>query len=179
MASKRKLIVAREPNGRAQRERESAPTAMKRLRDAALREARHAEWGTELGRLFLSDEITEEQYAAGKWWTEQAKKYQSAIGAFPVRSATLEVGRGGAAPDPDSPEGQKIAKREANQAEVFFAAHAALVQSGYESVVRRLCENDEFPCGWGELMAAKRGLSALATHRGLTNQRKNNVISAR
>lgn len=178
MASKRKSVVAREPNGRPQRERESAPAAVKRLRDAALREVRHAEWGTELGRLFLTNTITEAMYAAGKWWSEQAKKFQSAIGAFPIRTASLEAGRGGTAPDPDSPEGQKIARREANQAEVFFAAHAALVQSGYETVVRRLCEENEMPCGVGDLMGVRRGLLTLAEHRGLTNQRKRNVISA-
>lgn len=179
MASKRKLIVSREPNGRPQRVKESAPAEVKRLRDSALREVRHAEWGTELGRLYLSDKITEAMYAAGKWWAEQAKKFQAAIGAFPVRSAALEPGRGGTQADPDSPEGQKIAKREANQAEIFFDAHAVLVQTGCESVVRRVCEENESPCGLNELLSVKRGLSVLADHRGLTNGKKSAVIQAR
>jgi len=183
MASKRKLIVSREPNGRPQRavgeDREYPPAKIKRLRDAAMRRMEDPQWGTELGRLSLQKVITDEQYEAGKWWSKLAAQFHAAIEAFPVRSASVEFGRGGAKPDPDSPEGQRIAKREANQAEDFFAAHAILVQSGCETVVRRLCEQDEGPCGMGELLSVRRGLSVLADHRGLTNQRKANVISAR
>lgn len=162
MASKR-----REPNGRHQRgrgEREYPPTQVKRLRDAAMVGLRDPEWGTELGRLYLEGTITASMYAAGKDWREKAGKYVNSIGVFPIRSPSAEPGRGGSPPDPDSPEGQKQAAREANAMERFFEAHHVLLSAGKmaEGAVRRLCEHNEGPCGMAELIALRNGLSALA-----------------
>lgn len=169
MANKRKnrLVKARTPSGqlsRAGREREFPPTQVKRLRDAAMAGLRDPEWGTELGRLYLDGTITAAMYAAGKDWREKAAKYVNSLGHFPVRSILVE-GRGGSLPpDPDSLEGQKRARREADAMERFFEAHHVLLYAGKmaEATVRRLCEHDEGPCGMAELMALRRGLSALA-----------------
>lgn len=158
----------REPNGRTQREREPAPVAVKRLRDAALHNAGYAEWGTELGRLLLADTITESMYAAGKRWSEMAAKYRGSIGSFPVRSASLQFGRRGSQPDPDSEEGRKIATREANQAERFFAADVALGDDArVRQMVRRVCEDNEPAVGLDDLMKLRSGLMRLVSHWGL------------
>ncbi len=169
-----RLVTAREPNGRIQREHDLAPSEVRRLRDAALRGLRDAEWGTELGRLYLEGSLTGAMYAAGKRWREHAGDYRQAIGIFPVRSASLERGSRGTPPDPDSEEGSNQAQREANAVERFFEAHAALVAAGMgaEHAVRRLCEDDASLCGVYELNKAKDGLSALARHYNLTNQGK-------
>src|SRR5690348_5768965 len=118
----------RTPSGRHSRagERETAPAAIKRLREAALRQMADPQWGTELGRLNLEGAITDAMYAAGKRWAEYAAKYQGAIGVFPVRS--VQPRSFAHPPDPDSDTGREIAKREAENAEKFFAAHAVLVQ---------------------------------------------------
>src|SRR3990167_6065285 len=88
----RRTTAVREPNGRVQREREFEPALIRRLRDAALRGLRDAEWGTELGMMYLQGELTEGQYAAGIRWAREAADYMSGISIFPVRSANLEKG---------------------------------------------------------------------------------------
>lgn len=166
MANKRK-IRARTPSGqlsRAGRQRDFPPTQVKRLRDAAMAGLRDPEWGTELGRLYLEGTITASMYAAGKDWREKAAKYVKSLNHFPVRSILIDNRGGSVPPDPDTPEGQKRARREADAMERFFAAHAVLLSAGKmaESTVRRLCEHDEGPCGVVELIALRNGLSALA-----------------
>ena len=173
MATRRKTTVPREPNGRQQREREFPPTQVKRLRDAAMSGLRNEEWGTELGRLYLETRITAEMYAAGKRWSETAAWYHQAIGAKPLRGAQVEVGVGSQPADPDSSEGQKQVVREAERAERFFEAHAVLLGvPGAERTVRALCEQDEGPCGFAELLATRNGLFALADYWGLTGRNK-------
>ena len=164
---KNRLLKARTPSGqlsRAGREREFPPAQVKRLRDAAMAGLRDPEWGTELGRLYLEGTITASMYAAGKDWREKAARYVDTLGHFPVRTILLE-GRGGSMPpDPDTPEGQKRARREADAMERFFEAHHILLSAGKmaEATVRRLCEHNEGPCGMAELIALRNGLSALA-----------------
>ena len=57
-----------------------------------MRGLRDAEWGTELGRLYLEGTITSAMYAAGRRWTEMAEKYRHSIGVFPVKSLSAEKG---------------------------------------------------------------------------------------
>ncbi|MCC6889627.1 MAG: hypothetical protein IT536_13920 [Hyphomicrobiales bacterium] len=177
MSIRKRLVKARTPSGqlsRAAREREFPPAQIKRLRDAALAGLRDPQWGTELGRLYLQGTITASMYAAGKDWREKAARYVKSLNHFPVRSVRLEGRAGGLAPDPDTVEGRRQAKREADAMERFFEAHHVLLSAGKlaEHAVRRLCEHDEGPCGMAELMALRNGLAALAQHRGLTARGK-------
>lgn len=177
MATRRKFVAVREQNGRAQRNREHPASQIRRLRDAALAKMSDPKWGTELGRLYLAGRISEVQFAAGEWWAEAAAKFRQAIGAFPMKSPSVELGRGGTSPDPDSDEGRKIAVREAEQAERFFEAHAVLLSAGLgaEKAVRDVCERGVCSIFESELKALRLGLLALAVHRGLTNQTKTGV----
>jgi hypothetical protein len=164
---KHRQLRARTPSGqlsRAGRTRELPPTQVRRLRDAALAGLRDPEWGTELGRLYLTGAITAAMYAAGKDWRDKATKYIGTFGLLPVRSLLVE-GRGGSLPpDPETPEGQKRARRDAAAKKRFDEAHQVLLSAGKlaEHTVRRLCEHDETPCGMAELIALRNGLSALA-----------------
>jgi hypothetical protein len=137
---------------------------VKRLRDAAMAGLRDPEWGTELGRLYLEGTITASMYAAGKAWREKAARYVHSLGHFPVRTILVEADRGSLPPDPDTDEGRKQARREADAMERFFEAHHVLLSAGKlaEATVRRLCEHNEGPCGMAELIALRNGLSALA-----------------
>lgn len=138
---------------------------------------RDQKWGTELGRLYLAGRISEVEFAAGEWWTETAGRFRRSIGIFPVRSVSFETGRRGMTADPDSEEGRKQAAREANQAEVFFEAHAVLLDAGQgaEQAVRDVCERGLL----SDLKPLRVGLQALATHRGLTSANKLGTRNAR
>jgi hypothetical protein len=131
---------------------------------------RDAEWGTELGRLYLEGAITDSMYGAGKRWREEATSYRAAIGVFPIRSTSLERGVKSHPPDVDSEDGQKQARQEANATERFFEADAVLVGAGTgaENAVRKLCEDDQSLAGMYELRNARCGLLALADHYRLT-----------
>lgn len=179
MASRRKHMVRREPNGkpsRAGRQKEFAPLLVKRLRDAALDGMRDPEWGTELGRLLLNSVITEAMYAAGKRWAEQAAKYQGVIGMFPVKSSSAEGGSWSHQPDPDSDRGREITAVERNAMEKYFEAEAILVGCGVVAgcnrnvrvIVRNVCEGGELPTGYPEVISLRVGLLRLAAHWGLT-----------
>lgn len=169
MASKSRHRTPSGQRSRAGQEREAAPVAIKRLRDAALAGMTDPEWGSELGRLYLNNVITSAMYAAGKRWAEQAARYRHVIGAFPVRSAALERGVGASPLDPDSAEGQREAARHREAMERFFAAHAALSTAGdrCESMVRRVCEDGYMPLGFEELLQLRTGLMRLVSHWGI------------
>jgi hypothetical protein len=175
---RKRSVVARETNGRAQREREFPPAQVRRLRDAAMQGLRDPEWGTELGRLNLTGKINDSMFAAGKKWAILASQYQAAIGVFPVRTASPTLGRNSEPPDPDSDEGKKIAERETNGAERFFAADAVLIQAGpgVRQIVRRVCEDNEMPCGLDELARLRAGLMHLVSHWDLTGTGKSQYV---
>ena len=68
-----RAAAEREPNGRLSRATKveidaRSPAEVKRLRDAAILGMRDPLWGTELGRLFLRNRITPQQFEAGKRW---------------------------------------------------------------------------------------------------------------
>lgn len=148
------------------------------MREAAWRGLRDAEWGTELGRLYLESSLSDRQYAAGRRFQRELAAYHSAIGAFPVRSISLESHRS-TPPDPDSPRGRAQARNDAEAIETFFEAHAVLVTAGAEKIVRALLQHDTPLCGMGELRAARAALSALAQFYALTESRKSAYTSDR
>lgn len=172
--SRRQVVVVREANGRAQREPQYAASEIRRLRDAAMRGMRDAEWGTELGRLFLEKAITSLMYGAGRRWREEAARYRKSIDAFPVRSVSLEHGIRSTPPDPDSVDGLKQVERDLEAKEKFFEAHSVLVSAGMgaEAAVRRLCEEGKSLAGVYELNSVRAGLLRLADHYRLTGLSK-------
>jgi len=174
-----KLVLVREPNGRASRAeepKEYAPARIKRLLDDALAGYGDPEWGTAIGRLYARQKITAPMYAAGKRWAERADKYHHAIGAPPPnpKALSFEGHERGNPPDPDSAEGKKQAERESQAVTDFMAAHSVLVAAGMlaEAMVRNACERDIQPDDYEQLQALNCGLLWLAEYWGLTNQRK-------
>jgi len=140
------------------------------LRDAAFRGLREAEWGSELGRLYVIGAISSAQYGAGRRWTEDAARWRAALDVRPLRTANLERGALGHPADPDSPEGVEEARRDSARMERFFEAHAELMRvgRGAEAAVRRLCEDDLSLAGMEEFRLARAGLLALSIHYGIT-----------
>jgi hypothetical protein len=165
--SRRKAMAARKPSGRTKVEPQLPPPAeTKRLRDAAVAGMRGAEWGTELGRLYLADKISSLQYSAGRRWAATVEAYAEAC-QTPRQpgTATLDP-EGGKAADPDTPAGRKTARRHARAIETFNGAHEALTFAGRlaASVTRAATESQSAPCGQMELAALRAGLQHLAAH---------------
>ncbi len=172
------LHIVREPNGRNSRDAKLEPVAeIKRIRDAAIADVRHSEWGTVCGMLFLNERITAELYEASKRWGRFEAANRSAICMLgQVRAINMESSHSHP-PDPDSEEGRRIARRETRAREAFEEAHKALCSAGKlaELAVRDAVERNEYPVGTEGHEALNRGLTALATHWRLTNQRKSDV----
>lgn len=180
-AKKLVLTPIREPSGRLSRATSDdieavAPAIARRLRDAAARGMADAEWGTELGRLFLEGRIKPGEYEAGKRWGRLVKRWQRVIGApkpyageGPIAFlGTVRARDAGDDPPVESEEGKRLLKERRQVMREMQEAHAALIGGGMlaEAAVRRVCEENEIVAG--DFNDLWRGLQWLAQHWGLT-----------
>lgn len=180
MGRKRAIGIAREPNGRAQRHKEYHPTAIRRLLDADMAKVLDANWGTELGRLYLHGKLktgnhsADSLMAAGQRWANLAHRYQRAIAAPSpqCRSASLQRGEQSTPPDPDSEVGLFLLRGEQKDIEDFMEAHSLLIIAGklVEATVRAVCERNE-TIQFGDIEKLNTGLAKLADKFGLTERR--------
>lgn len=173
-------IPPRERNGRLQRPRgrgaehvdPTSPTAARRLRDAALRGVMAAEYGTELGRLYLAGQLDSPQYLAGKRWDSTVARYHEATGANValIASNYLEGVGAESDPDPDTEEGRRRLKLARVAVKEMLGAVRALEAAGRDALtaVRAICEDDRSDLTWEGVKALKLGLSALDRHWRLT-----------
>lgn len=147
----------------------TSPTAIRRLKEAALASAHSQEWGTPLGRLYLEEKITSHEYSAGKKWDEVYRSYQGAMDLLSRQPKSLAIGEAaaGAQPDPESEAGRGIAKRSQAAIVRFEAAHRALCSVGMvaERATRNLCEGAGVPpYDYTALLAVRNGLAALVKY---------------
>lgn len=177
---KAKIVPSREPNGRMSRAAQLAtdacsPAEVRRLRDASLAGMRQPEWGTELGRLFLSGRLVGMQFEAGKRWARLAEAARAALSGpkVPARSTFAEHA-GGQAPDPDSERGRRQAERDRDIVQDMHEARRVLlaVSPSVELAVREVCEDERSAVSADELERLVAGLDRLADHWGLTQRRK-------
>ena len=167
MATRRKNLVTREPNGRAKRSplpRMLAPSEVRRLRDAAMVGLRAAEWGSSLGWLYIHKRIDDRQYAAGRLWCEIMRDYGAAIqGPRQPKTANLDP-TGGTSADPDSDTGHREARRHVIWINMGEAGSKRLKSTGepVRRVVMAVCEQDQIPAGMAELIQLRKGLDVLA-----------------
>lgn len=189
MAKKKSILVpVREPNGRLQRATAAAigaasPAEMRRAREAALTGMRDPEWATELGRLFLADEIDGAEYEAGKRWGRLVVAYHRSIGAKPPYPKGMSFDRRDPSPepDPDSDAGKRTAADARAIVEDMREAHAVLIGAGMlaEKAVRSICEANEVSIGIIGIDNLRRGLDWLAKHWGLTTEPKQRIRHVR
>ncbi len=181
-ARKGRLVTAREPNGRIQREKDTAPSEIRRLREAALSGLRDSRWGTELGRLCLIGRIDDQQLAAGLRWAEYADRYRQALlSPSPDPKAIAYEHRGaGHSIDPDSPEGQKEMRRHCRAVASFIDAATALKAHSAKSmsVIREVCEGNKAAVGHEQIMLLSSGLTVLSDFWGLTGKSKSRHLGA-
>ena len=152
------------------REVETPPAAIRRLRDAAILGMQDARWGAEIGRLYLGNKITSEQYEAGCRWADLAKRHSAAIGSRAGVASPSDFNRSRGAPsDPDSEAGAFEARRHLRDMDRYQKALVVLARHGQSvtQAIRRLCE-DDLHLTMLEFGHALFGLNELAVHFGLT-----------
>lgn len=145
------------------------------MRDAAARNVSMAEWGTELGQLYLQGKLGEPGanheshalYEAGKRWGRLKRALDEADGiSSGVRSGSV-VDRGrGHPPEID----QRSIERSLTLNADFDDACKHIkegVGAGYLRAVRWTCEDDRCPSGHQGLHELRVGLRALAQYWGL------------
>ena len=136
--SRRKHLAARSPSGRLKPATHLlTPTQIRRLLDFAASEVRHAAFGTQLGRCYLSGQVSATEFAAGKRWAEIVANYSQACRSPPPpRTVSFEAGLG-RSPDSESNEFEVRLHECANAA--FLAGRHALRSAGSraEQVVDR------------------------------------------
>lgn len=163
----RKNLARREPSGRISRAvlktiDGPSPTAIKRLREAALRNMAAPEYSDELGRLVLTGKITDVQYAAGRKWARLREELVATLGLPPI-SPRLIRAYGVAAWN------QKSDRRERALLAILTAASQALgFNVAAEGMVVATCEHDRPAVTANDLKNLQIGLDELASHWHLT-----------
>ena len=168
---RKRLDGARYPSGDRRPEerpaKEYAPTAVKRLIDAAVAKMGDPEYGTVIGRLVLTGILNTREYTAGKRWAITVAEYEAAMGMPSPNPKSIVIGAPskGEPPDPESDAGVAQAKAAARARKRYEAAHRELLKCGSdaEKAVRALCEGiGKSPSCHEQILSAKRGLEALA-----------------
>ena len=107
-------------------DKDAPENQIKRLR-ALLRDAATPEKGTELGLMVFRGQLTDDEYAACRWFDKLQTKYHRAIDAKGVKTASLSPGDKAEPADPFSEIGAARARAErATVAEYDSAALAGL-----------------------------------------------------
>lgn len=162
MGRKRKIGVAREPNGREQREPQAEAAEAKRVLSQLLRQSRDAQFGTAYGQMFVLREIDEHEFAQAKRVAGMLAAYRRALaGPKGLAGLPVERGAGGAPVDPETPEGIEEAERHKSAVHRYDAVCDRLRWRG-QAVMQatvKLC-GDEY-LTWQEREWAKIGLGQL------------------
>ena len=177
--SRRKCLMIRAKSGRISKSNYSnellAPAEVRRLVEMAAVGVRDAQWASQCGRLCLSGKISAAQFAASKRLLELTASYSvSCDSPTPPKSAPLEVGSKGHAPDIDSVGGQKQARLHERASLAYIEAKATLRSAGrnVEAALDNIVILDRAPEGLDQLAALQSGLTALSLMWQATSRRK-------
>ena len=166
---KRKINVARFPNGEDIRREEQppSPTLVKRASMMALVGLCDPMYGTVAGVFYLSRKIDADEYEAAKRFAEIHSKYIRALGVprLPI-SPKMERGQPQAPIDVDSDAGVSEADMQVDITDKYQTIQMILKSSGkgVEEDLIRFCDGvGQSPCGWESMLRVRKGLSALVT----------------
>ena len=133
---KRKLDAERYPNGMVKPEEAPSPCATKRLIMASLAGMADPQWGTVIGRYFLSGYLDPNQYEAAKRYGAICEAYAIMLqGPRPPKTSTGEMGTLSSQVDPDTELGQaeadyhKRTKERYDQVKTILMAYGTVVEN--------------------------------------------------
>jgi len=126
----------------------TSPTELRRLRDAALSDVRSADWGSEIGRLHLTNRLNSAELSTAKRWFELVNAYSIAYRSpTQPRSVLFDVG-GGQPSDPTSEEaGLREAKKHERTVADWIQDRDALRKAGKSSSTAT--RSTSMACGFG------------------------------
>jgi hypothetical protein len=156
-----------------------APESLIKRTRAMMRDAA-SEKGAELGFMVIRGQITEDEYAACRWFDELHARYLRAIDAKEIKSASLSPGDKAEPPDVFSEVGQKRARGERQT----VAEHDSAVLAG------RACGSEHWrlfiravvlgePPTSASAWALKIVARALDKHRRLSSKRRRGTSKGR
>lgn len=168
MAGRKRKDAIRTPSGqisRANQESALAPMAVKRLLTAAIAKASDPRLGSEVGRLLLHGKLTARQAAAAWRFAEISAQYQTAIEAPRCKTARLERGQRGEAPEDGTAAGDAITASTRRAVSRYERSSAIIAGSGQEADrAVRLLIADVSLIGHKQLIDAQDALEALADY---------------
>lgn len=154
--------VVREPNGRASR---SEPVRnIQRMLDAVRVLGHSTRFGTNLGRLVITERITPAQYDIGTWFSDIRSAADAALGLPPRNPTAQDMNAVHGAPNGfDTPEEERAKKRaiETYDRAVSFLGHGSKRLAAMELV----CIYDRRPDTHEQFLALVEGLDMLIKYR--------------
>lgn len=141
-----------------------SPATIRRIMTEAKRGAANPRLGSQLGRLYLHGQITEIEFRAGVRFAELRRRWRFIQGIRQPGAQSAKLGQViGMPPDVDSERAEAVSlAEEASRA-------VAMTTPGYNGarafdIACRVCELDEIPVGYGEMMTLRAVLMGLAIH---------------
>lgn len=170
---KRKLDVDRYPNGDIKPANELSPTIVKRLMMAAAAKMVDAEWGSVIGRYFLTGQLSSAQYEAAKKFGALSESYDRMMqGPKPPakstgeRIVTVQI-------DPWSEAGEAEVERHKLVAENLDKLRGVIGDRIIFDDLRRMCAGvGELPENYARFLQVKAALGSLVIFWKIDSRQK-------
>ena len=162
---KRKINVERYPSGEVKPIQEASPISIKRLMMAAAARMASEEWGTLLGRYFLTGQITDLEYRAGRKFGSLCESYTRIMGGpkKPSNSSPEKVKSKDI--DIDSFAGEEEQKKHIIILDNYKKIEDLIGCKESFKTVRIVCEGlGELPENYAQFLMCKHCLNSLAIY---------------
>jgi len=159
---KRKINVERYPSGEAKPSNEVSPVAIKRLIMAATARMASEEWGSVIGRYFLTGQITQSQYEAAKKFGALAESYDRMMQGPKPPAQCMGERIVSAQIDPFSEAGEAEVERHKVVSDSFEKIRGIVGNHLLFDEMRRVCGGvGELPENYARFLMIKAALGSL------------------
>lgn len=170
---KRAQNVERYPSGDIKPKDEVSPLVAKRMMMAAAARMIDAEWGTAIGRYFLTGQLTQVQYEAARKLGALAESYDRIMMGPKPPAQSIGERIKGAEVDPFSEAGEAEMERHRMVLEAFDKARQVVGSRKVFDQSRRLCRGlGELPENYESFVLIKSALGSLAIYWRLDSKKR-------
>jgi len=169
---KRKLNVERYPSGEVKPIQEISPISIKRLMMAAAARMADEEWGSVIGRYFLTGQITQDQYEAAKKFGSLSESYDRMMQGPKPPSQCIGERIHGAQVDPLSEAGAAEVERHKVLFDNFEKIRGVVGSRSVFEEMRRVCSGvGQLPDSYERFLMIKSALGSLVIFWKIDNKR--------